>query len=221
MKMIDLIAVALILLCAVRGGYRGFWLTMARIFGVLAAALISWSLHPTLKAWLRNEPELITGFQKKLLGPFLEALPADSAQGLLLKLADVLNSSEFPVFIKHMILASEPSPEGTLVTLNETTLSLLSFIILLAGTILIIQVGTLLLDRVFKLPGLGLLNRSVGTALGMLEGIGLVWIALAVLTPWIAFRPEGLLAKAIRDSQVTGWLYQHNYLLGLIDFTLK
>ncbi len=221
MKIMDIIILALVLFCAVRGGARGFWLTAARLFGILAAAAGAWFLHPALKAWLRNEPGLITGFQKTLLGPFLNHVSPEGTQSVLVRLADVLNQSKLPGFIKKILLTSGDSPNGILVTLNETTLSLLSFIALLVGMILVIQVMSLVLDRFFKLPGLSLLNRGLGTVLGGAEGIFLTGVILAILTPWIAFRPEGFLAKSVAGSPVAGWLYQHNYLLTLIDFTFK
>lgn len=220
MNIIDAVVLSLILFSSFRGGSRGLWLTLARLFGVLAAAAFSWYMHPAFKAWLRDEPGLVTGLQKTLLGPFLETVSPDGAQDALTKLVDVLNSSELPRFIKNMLLTSETSP-GVMVTLNETTLSLLSFIALLLVTYLVIQVAALILDRFFKLPGLSLLNRAAGVALGAAEGVFLVWIALSVMTPWIAFRPDAYLAGAVRSNGLTGWLYEHNFLLSLVDFTLK
>ena len=221
MKIVDLIVIAVIVLCALRGGRRGFWLTAARLFGVIAAVAATWTLHPALKAWLRGEPQLVTGFQKKMLGPFLETVSPEGTLNALAKLADVLNRSELPIFIKRILLTQGEPVAGVLVTLNETALSLMSFILLLVGSVIMIQVASLLLDRLFKLPGLGLLNRGVGVCIGCTEGIVMVWVILAVLTPWIAFRPDGILAGSIRASQLTAWLYQHNFLLSLIDFKFR
>lgn len=217
----DLALIGVILFFAFRGGNRGFWLTTARMFGVVAALVMTWTLHPALKSWLRGEPKLVTGFQQKLLGPFLETVSPKDAQGVLAQLADVLNSSELPRLVKKMLLTSGDPSAGVMVTLNETTLSFLSFAALLVVSILVIQTGSFILDRLFKLPGLSLLNRLAGAALGMSEGIVMIWVALTVLTPWIGFRPEGALAAAIRNSQLTAWLYQHNYLLMLIDLKFQ
>lgn len=217
MKIIDLAVMGVMLYFAVRGGGRGFWLTTARIFGVFAALFATWTLHPALKAWLRGEPELINGFQEKLLSPFIQTISPKETQGVIAQLADVLNRSDLPGLIKNMLLTSGDPSKGVMVTLNETTLSLLSFALLLAGSMLIIQMGALILDKLFKLPGLSLLNRCAGMCLGAAEGIVMIWVTLAVLTPWIAFRPHGALAGAIRTGQLSSWLYQHNHLLALID----
>lgn len=219
--MIDIIVIAIIAFCAFRGTRRGFWLTLARLFGVFAATAAAWLLHPALKSWLKNEPALVTGLQKALIGPFMDSVSPTGAQEMLIKLADVLNRSELPTFIKKLLLTSGDPSLGALVTLNEATLSFISFIALLLGITLIIQGAALVLDRFFKLPGLSFLNRSAGALMGASEGVFLIWIALTVLTPVIAFRPNGFLAVAILGSQLTAWLYQHNYLLTLIDFTLK
>lgn len=221
MKIIDSVILGIILLCSGRGGYYGFWLTGARLLGTLMAAGASWFLQPALKAWLKEEPQLITGFQKSLLGPFLEEVSPEGAQGVLLKLADVLDHSNLPGFIKKMLIQSGNPSEGVMASINETTLTLISYIVLLLGTILIIQILAVILDRFFKLTGLSFLNRAGGVVAGASEGLFLTWVLLSVLTPWISFRPEGFMAEAVRGGSVSNWLYQHNYLLTIIDFTLK
>lgn len=221
MKIIDILIVATVLFCAFRGGRRGLWLTLARLFGVFGAAAIAWFLHPAVKAWLKDEPQLMTGLQKSLVGPFMASVSPQGTQGVLVKLAEVLNQSQLPGFIKKMLLTSGDAPAGVLVTLNETTLSLVSFVALLLAAMVIIQGAVLILDRFFKLPVLSLLNRSTGMVLGFSEGVFLLWMTLAVLTPIIAFRPDGMLAKVIRTSRLADWLYQNNLLLTLIDFTFK
>lgn len=221
MKIIDIMILAGVALCVFRGGNRGFWLTLARLFGAFAATALAWFLHPALKAWIRNEPNLVTGFQKALIGPFMASVSPEGAQGVLVKLADVLNRSALPGFMKKMLLTSGDPSAGSLVALNEVTLTLVSFITLLVVLTVVIQTAALILDRFFKLPVLNLLNRLSGMIIGFTEGIFLVWVILALLTPVIAFRPNGMLAEAIRGSQMADWLYQHNLLLTLIDFTLK
>lgn len=221
MKIIDISVTALIVLCAFRGTRRGLWLTLARLFGVFAAAGTAWLLHPAFKSWLKDEPVIATELQKALLGPFIESVSPTGAQEVLIKLADALHRSELPLIIKKMLLSGGDPTTGALVTLNETVFSFISFITLLLGITLIVQAAALILDRFSKLPGLSFLNRAAGAALGAAEGVLLVWIALTALTPVIAFRPKGFLAGLILDSQLTAWLYQNNFLLKLIDFTLK
>lgn len=221
MKIIDLVVIGAMVFFAARGSARGFWLSTARMFGVAAALFMTWTLHPVLKSWLRGEPQLLTGFQEKVLGPFLATAALKETQGAISQLAEVLNRSELPGLIKKMLLTSGDPSTGAMVTLNETTLSLISFATLLMVSMLIIQTGFLILDRLFKLPGLSLVNRLAGMLLGLSEGIILVWVTLTVLTPWIAFKPEGALSGAIRSNQLTGWFYQHNVLLALIDLKFK
>ncbi len=217
--MTDIVLIGFILLCGIRGGSRGFWLTVLRIFGFAGAVFLTWTLHPAVKAWLGGEEGKLDGLRDSLLGPFIDSLPAEGPQGALLQLADVLGRSGLPDFLKGMLLRSAAPGSGGIVALNDTALSLLSFIGLLLAATLAIQGAALLLDRFFRLPGLNLLNRTVGMALGAGEGLLLVWVLLAVLTPWVAFRPEGGAAALVGSGELTAWLYQHNYLLKLINFT--
>lgn len=219
MKIIDIVLLVCVGLCALRGGSRGFWLTALRLFGVLGAVALAWTLHPALKAWLSGDGGQLNSLADSLLGPFVATLQQQNPQGALLQLADILNRSQLPEFVKGMLLDTAVPGSAGLVTLNGTALSLMSFIALLLIATVAIQGAALFLDKFFKLPGLNLLNRSVGLMLGALEGVLLIWVVLAVLTPWVAFRPQGAAAELLAGGEFSSWLYQHNYLLSLIDFT--
>lgn len=216
--MIDIVLIGFILLCGVRGGSRGFWLTLLRIFGFAGAVFLTWTLHPAVKAWLGGEEGQLNGLRDSILGPFIDSLPAAGPQGALLQLADILSRSQLPEFLKGLLLGTAAPGSAGVAVLNDTALSLLSFIGLLLAATLAIQGAALLLDRFFRLPGLNLLNRAVGMVLGAGEGLLMVWVLLAVLTPWVAFRPEGSAAVLVGSGELSEWLYQHNILLKLINF---
>lgn len=218
MNITDILVVAIIGLCAARGASRGFWLTALRLAGGLGAVAFTWVAQPGFKMWLTGEGKPLEAFQQSMLEPLLSAVPSEFPQEKLLQLANLLDRSEIPGFLKKMMLTTVDTTSGSMVSISDAAMTLICYVVLLLISTVVIQGVGLFIDSVFKLPGLSILNRGVGTVVGVTEGVILVWVLMALLTPWVAFRPDGVISQAVGASTIGSWMFHNNVLLALIKF---
>ena len=73
-----------------------------------------------------------------------------------------------------------------------------------------------LLDGIFSLPVLSLINRTGGAVLGAVQGIFVVWIIFLIITLFwdSAWAKEA--AMMIKENKITSILYENNILLYLL-----
>ena len=78
-----------------------------------------------------------------------------------------------------------------------------------------------MLDGIFSLPVLSLLNRAGGAVLGAVQGIFFVWICFLIITLFwdAAWAKEA--AVLIQENEITGFLYDNNVLLHFLSGILR
>lgn len=88
---------------------------------------------------------------------------------------------------------------------SEFVIMVLTFVVLLIVAHIAVRMLFQVLDLIAKLPGLSFLNRTLGGALGLIEGLFYIWIFLVV----ISILPETALTLNIAKQFGTegSWLY--------------
>lgn len=92
----------------------------------------------------------------------------------------------------------------------------ISFLLILVLARVLLFFARKILNFVASLPVIGFFNRGLGMAMGLLEGLLVVYILLAVLAVVPHLRENKPLGYAIEQSAVTRGLYQSNPVLNLL-----
>ena len=91
----------------------------------------------------------------------------------------------------------------------------LIFTFLLVSIFMNLLVG--MLDGIFSLPVLSLLNRVGGAVLGIVQGVFLIWICFLIITLfWDAAWAQEATAL-IKENEITCFLYENNILLDFMS----
>ncbi len=98
--------------------------------------------------------------------------------------------------------------------------SVLSFIVIFIGVLLVLSILTSLLDLIFKLPVLSSANTFLGFLLGSAEAVLFAFVLsllLSVLVTALGSMDTNLFGKkAVDETIICNWLLSHNPLGGLI-----
>ena len=90
----------------------------------------------------------------------------------------------------------------------------LAFTAILLAVIILLRIAAIVIDRLVKLPGLNLLNRTGGILLGSLYGIALcyifVYLTSYVLPYFVAQNAINSSAEIINDSIFFKWFYENS-----------
>lgn len=189
----DIAIVIIIGIFAFLGWKKGMMKMGFRLLSHLASLILAWIFHPFLAEILRT-----TSLYESL---FASALKQTET------------STELPEIFSGVTSAIGNAVAGYLADLLLNGIAfLLVFLLAKVAVFLLSKV----LNFVASLPILGFFNRLGGITIGLVEGLLVVWILLAILVAVPTFRENKALGYEVEQSVVARSLYLNNPILNAI-----
>ena len=233
MNWLSVVILAVIVLCVFNGMKHGMVRSAFSLISVLLTLFLGAALNPYMSRFLTENTPIYGVVQQKC---------EESISGVLEeKMNQQENKEEQEQFISGLplpesmkkILAENNTAENYHHLLAETFGEYLSHSIakIAIGSISLILTFILvsifmnllagMLDGIFSLPVLSLLNRAGGAVLGAVQGIFFVWICFLIITLFwdAAWAKEA--AVLIQENEITGFLYDNNILLHFLSGILR
>ena len=235
---LDIIIVGLIIFCVALGYRNGFVKTVMNFLSFIIAFFMAKTFSPPLsefmyskwiepnfadKAAAQIEKTLGSGNLTNLVNDTSPSPPNEFVkmiEGYGFKLPDVKG------WINDAIGKGADSVNDVSSKLAQDVAKgisdFLAFVIILAISLILLKMATMLLNKAFKLPGLNILNRTGGILLGLLYGIVLsylfVLLAYYVLPYLAANTAISSVPAVVNDTIFFKWFYGHspiNYIMNL------
>lgn len=227
MNWLNIIVLAVFVLCVMNGIRRGFIRTVAAMFSILVSMVLVYFLNPYVVDFVKEKTPIYDTIEEKCsesiaaglegeLGEqdqtaFIEELPLpESMKSILKESGESYGSSLADVFagylsssIAHMIVNS------------------LAFLVTFFVVSLILRFAVAALDSIFSLPVLSLLNRTAGAAAGCIQGLLIVWVFFLVITLFWSTDWGRTAVEMAKENHITKWLYDSNLLLKFVSGFLK
>ncbi len=171
-----------------------------RLISHLAALLLAWMLHPYLAEFLQKTPLYESFFSSAAEKANLGSQGAESTR------------------LFQQMLEEGTRAAGTALAeyCAKLLLNGLSFLLILVLARVLLAFAGKVLHFVASLPLIGFVNRLAGMSLGLLEGLLIVCMLLAVCYVVPPLRENKPLGYAIEQSTVTRGLYQNNPILKIL-----
>lgn len=100
--------------------------------------------------------------------------------------------------------------------LTKMIMSAAIYIILFVVIMIAVRVAINLLDLIAKIPGINFLNKTLGTAAGLVEGVVILWILCIILTAFSRTAWAQSAFKEINDSAFLTLIYNTNIFSGAV-----
>ncbi len=219
---IDIILVALALICLIYGWRRGFINAVMKLLSFIIAGIGAYMFHSYPAEYIYN----------KMLLPKLSDMISDSilSGGAGMTLAELFNTKpEFFVDILNRY-STVGEVESFFVSGEEITVAdiggymaspiakgisnILGFVLVFVAALLVLWLLTFILDKIFRLPVLKTANKLLGFILGGVTGLFLAWLLAAViggiLPQLTKANPDIFKSSIMESSIVLRWLYNFN-----------
>ena len=98
-------------------------------------------------------------------------------------------------------------------------IDLVSILILFFTVKLIMTFLAYILNGVASLPVLREFNRLGGVIIGGLKGLLIIFVILAILTPFAAMTDSQVIMQGLDKSKLAKYLYDHNPIISLLQET--
>lgn len=218
MNWLSVVILAVIVLCIFQGLRRGMVRSAFSLISVILTLFFGSLLNPYMSRFLTENTPIYDTVQEKCEGSITAALENKEEQD------QFIFGLPLPESMKQ-ILAENNNEQSYQTLLAETFSEYLShsiakmaigsisliFTFLLVSMFMNLLVG--MLDGIFSLPVLSLLNRAGGAVLGAVQGIFVVWICFLIITLfWDAAWAQEATAL-IKENEITYFLYENNILL--------
>lgn len=233
MNWLNVVILAVIVLCIFNGIKRGMVRSAFSLVSVVLTLLLGAVLNPYMNRFLTENTPIYETVQEKCEERVAVILEDKmSEQGNKEEQAQFIAGLSLPESMK-IILEKNNTVENYQHLLAETFGEYLSHSIaqIAIGSISLILTFILvsifmnllagMLDGIFSLPVLSLLNRMSGAVLGAMQGIFLIWICFLMITVFwdAAWAKEASIL--IQKNKITSFLYENNVLLHFLSGFLK
>ncbi len=220
--MISLCVMALALITAIYAGYKkGMIKIILSCLSLLITMLIIAAIAPRVTSAVKdsNVYESIASSTEKSL----------SKQGVFEKSSDdkIINALKLPVPVKEKILENKTAKryaqmgvsdirQYVVHSLTDVILTAIVYIILFVIVFALVNVFIGVFDIVGKLPILKQFNQLGGAAIGFLEGLLFIWLALLIISAFGNTEFATWVYNDIASNSIAKFIYDNNLFLKLI-----
>ena len=202
------------------GVQRGMVRTGFSFLSVILTLILSFALNPQITEYVREKTPVYDVIQENCQ----ESISRTTEE----KLSEEADTGEQNQYIQGLllpgnvkeILIENNNAQGYQHFLVETFSIIVSIIGMLLTFLIIsivLHIVGGILNGIFSLPVLNLLNRAGGAVLGAAQGIFVVWIVFLVLSLFwdTSWAQSGV--TMIKENSMTSYLYEHNLLAELLS----
>lgn len=202
---IDVIAVAIIWITAVKGYKKGLVRTLYGVVAFILAGILTAYSYKYVCEYLMslNFVQELTG---KINGYITESIISNSDLSIIM-----------PVWMSNSVTEELQSAQ---VTASAKIIEILIMIITVIITYLLVKlvlgVCVGILDAIMKLPILDTVNRTGGMLSGIIKGVLIVLLCFAVVSLFVTAEKYQYIHSAINETFVAKYFYNNNLLMRLI-----
>ena len=199
------IAIAVIVgLSAVFGFVSGFVKTFLHTVGWILSIVLGYIWYPQLKDFLIENTNYYFSMRDTVSGRLDEAAGKAITESFG-NIPDVLR--------RAFLAASETLTDSLADTVTNLFFSIISLVIIVAGIKLIFWILIQLFSKTKNEGFTGFVDGIMGFAFGLLKGVLLVLVLMALMVPISNFADTAFFTDAIAESQVANILYNANPIL--------
>lgn len=206
---------------AIIGLKNGFVKMLFSIVSLTATIIITAVIGPHVAAYLKENTSVYETVQQKTCAFIENALiKMEEEAGESKKIEDL----PLPEVIKEKLLennneetynlfGAESLGEYISEYVSGVAVNAIAFCATFIVVFIAIKLIVYFLDLISKLPLLNCLNRSLGAALGLLEGMLVLWLLCLVVTAGAGNEWGQNLLAMINESEILSFIYNNNYLM--------
>lgn len=232
MNVFTWIVLLVLLLFALRGYRRGFVRTLVSIaFFFLASILVHYAT-PYVSNALKEYTPLYDYVDAQCEKAFKIEETEDEAELSKLEQTQLIENLQIPETLKKQLLENNNKAGYERLSVDSFSnyvagymasliMNVITYVVTLAVVLLLLRIGAAALDLISKLPVLHGMNQVLGFALGLVQGVLLIWVAFLIITICGSTQVGGRLLTMIYESPVLNVLYDSNvflrYLMNLLS----
>ena len=217
MNVMDIAVFLLVGLSIFLGFRKGFLKTVTGFLAIVLSLVLACTFQPSVTEYLKE-----TKIYSAVYDHTYTLFDAPEQEGEVHP-DSVLGKWNLPRSIakdvqKNVDAAKDSVGEKVAGIVADIAVNICALLMVFLAARLLLFLVTMLAGVIGKLPLIGWGDGLLGALFGLLRGILIVYIVLALLTFLATLTPDGEIAEAVKQSEFAKVLYHHNFLM---DFVYK
>lgn len=228
---VTLIVIGILFLFTAKGFRKGFLRILFSTFALIITVIIATWLTKPLAEFIQEKTEISESIHGKIT-EFVDEKFAAKEQEAADSESEFIEKLPLPQFIKDKIKDSNTLTEyrnigvssfKEYITAKLTSLSIqaMAFLALAIVTYLLIRILFHLLKVINKIPILRGFNRILGAALGLFEGLLIIWGVCCIIVVFSATEFGTSCMNIIQENAFLRLIYDNNLLLSAVTSVIK
>ncbi len=224
MNTADAVVILVILVFGIIGLAHGFVESVFKILSFFISVFVALKFYPAV-ANILMKTSLYLSLQASIEKNILKLLQEGEKQ-VSNTVGSFIESLALPQFMKDMLAGGSNTDsvlnnqvqiaESISINLATIIINILSVILLFIAVRLLLMLLKYIFTGLAKLPVLKQMDRAAGFAVGIVEGILVVYLLMAVLTLFSSAQWFSQIHNELNRSLLAGYLYENNMLLNAI-----
>lgn len=216
MNWADLAVILIIVISVIFSARRGLVRSLLGVFSIIISLVIASTAYPIVADCMKDsklETTIIENVEKSLKDDRAEENKeeAENEENSFIFLPKVMQES----IEKGTEAIENAAIETTAKTISTLIINLVSMIAVFLIVRILMFVITHFLNFVTKLPVLKSVNKLLGGAVGVLVGLFIVYLILAIIT-FTALRENDAVIKEVKSSYIASDMYDNNFIVNLV-----
>ncbi|MBQ9657812.1 MAG: CvpA family protein [Clostridia bacterium] len=208
---IDLIIIAIIISSTILGYKKGLVKVAVKLFAVIIAIIVTLILYKPVSNLIIKNTEIDENIQKVIIENGKTEKQEQNDE----------EKASFMTYIEKYVQdsvtdAKNEAVESVAVVVSEKLINIMVIVGLFILTRLVLILLTLVSDVITKMPIIKQFNKAGGIVYGLLKGLIIVYIVLAVAFFAMSISANQTLTDIINSSILTKAMYSNNILLNII-----
>lgn len=224
MNIVDSIVIIYLIIACITGIRKGFIKTFFDTLGVIIAFFVSKKYYTLAKDYLINNTKVyatINDYLSQKFSKLAAELPNNNFNPSNLfkgfdKLPNEVQNFSSSVFNIESVPSSSNSLNQYVDKVSEIIVIIISFVLVMLIAYIILLLITSIIDKVFKVPGLNVINSMFGGVFGILRGVIIMYVIFAVASPFIAFSEGNMVVNEVLNSRASIIFYENNVILSYL-----
>lgn len=222
MNYIDIGVIVILLFFGIAGRMRGLVRTCFSFVPMLAGLVLTNQLYPVLSKVLRS-----TFIYEGLKNGVQKALKLDTIFANALAGSDAISTLKVPEFLKTALMENNNPVVYNVLGVNKIEeyiagyvanicLNVLCMVAVFVVIVIACKFILAALDLIAKLPVINFLNKTGGLAVGLLQGLIVLWVIGILLVGFYSNPVLSRFFEILNQSRLALFLYEKNVLLFMI-----
>lgn len=232
MSWMDVFIIVIFVINIIKGWKNGLILSFFNTASFIVAGAIAKIYHPWISKYIMENSMIFLKVQASIGQRFQTAINRQAVDGGILGNGNIFEVLKFPKVVESLFMKSEPikeastrAMEGVYSYLSDILarmfIDFISILIVFFVVKILLWIIGHLLHKIAKLPVLNQFNHLGGFVFGFLKGLLIVFIFLAMITPFTTMMDTNIFIEGLESSIIAKILYNNNPIIRMIQYAIK